>query len=173
MNSFYTLLDHVSSLPARTVQTGAHRLHLNPLGLRKRDVATEPTKFLIGNPSLFSSRRSNPYLGLATAMSDRQRPLGVELNYIGVRNNDSAQGIYNFDVIISKNHFGFNPDQVCSNYQNQADQKFKDVLFRACSHNHTVCSKEKDQYNRHARPEKVGAGSKGFIHFTSIAGETK
>ncbi len=173
MNSLNSLLDHVSSLPARTVQTGAHRLHLGFSRLGKRDVATEPTKFLIGNPSLFSSRGSNPYLGLASAMSDRQRPLGIELNYIGVRNNDSTQGIYNFDVIISQNHFGFNPDQVSSSYQNQADQKFENVLFKACSYNHTVRSKEKDQYKRHTRPEKVAAGSKGFIHFTSIAGETK
>ena len=173
MNSFYTLLDHVSSLPARTVQTSAHRLHLNLFGLRKRDVATEPAKLFISDPSLLSTRRSDPYLGLASVMSDRQRPLGIELNYIGVRNNDSTQRIYNFDVIISQNHFGFNPDQVCSSYQNQADQKFEDVLFKACSYNHTVRSKEKDQYKRHTRPSKGAAGSKGFIHFTSIAGETK
>ena len=173
MNPSYTLLDHVSSLSAKTVQTSAHRLHLNLFGLRKRDVATEPTKFFISDPPLFSSRGSDPHLGLASVMSDRQRPLCVELNDIGVRNKDGTQGIYNFDVVISQNHFGFNPDQVCSYYQNQANQKFKDVLFKACSHNHTVRSKEKDQYKRHTRPDKVAAGSKGFIHFTSIAGETK
>ena len=173
MNSLNSLLDHVGGLPAKTVQTSAHRLHLGFSRLGKRNVATEPTKFLISDPSLLSTRRSDPYLGLASAMSDRQRPLGVELNYIGVRNDDSAQGIYNFDVIISQNHFGFNPDQVCSSYQKQADQKFEDVLFKACSHNHTVRSKEKDQYKRHTRPSKVASRSKGFIHFTSIAGETK
>lgn len=173
MNSLNSLLDHVGGLPAKTVQTSAHGLHLGFSRLGKRNVATEPTKFLIGNPSLFSSRRRNPYLGLASVMSDGQRPLGIELNYVGVRNHDSTQGIYNFDVIISQNHFGFNPDQVSSSYQNQADQKFENVLFKACSYNHTVRSKEKDQYKRHTRPEKVAAGSKGFIHFTSIAGETK
>ena len=173
MSSLYSLLDHVSGLPAKAVKATTHRLHLDFSRLGERDVATQPTKFLISDPSLLSTRGSNPYLGRASAMRNRQRPLGVELNYIGVRDSDGIQRIYNFDVVFSQNHFGSNPDQVCGNCQNQTDRKFKDVLSGARCNQHTVHSKEKNQYKRHTRPEKVAAGSKGFIHILSIAGETK
>ena len=173
MNSLYSLLDHVSGLPAKTVKASTHGLHLNSSRWGERDIATQPTEFLISDPSLLSTRGGNPYLGLSSTMSDRQRPLGVELNYFGVRNNDGAQRIYNFNVGISQDHFGFNPNQVCNNCQNQADRKFKDVLFGARYNKHTVHCKEKKQYKRHTRPEKVAAGSKGFIHILSIAGEAK
>lgn len=173
MNPLNSLLNHVGSLPTKAVQASAHRFHLDFSRLGERDVATEPAKFLIGNPSLFSSRRSNPYLGFATAMSDRQRPLGGEFDYIGVRNHDSAQRIHNFNVVSVENHFRSNPDQVSSNGQNQANRKINEVLLGACCNHHTVHSKEKNQRKRHTRPKKVTAGSKGFIHILSIAGETK
>ena len=173
MSSLYSLLDHVSGLPAKTVKATTHRLHLDFSRPRERNVATKPTKFLISDPSLLSTRGSNPYLGRASAMRNRERPLGAELNYIGVRDNDSIQRIYNFNVVFSQNHFGSNPDQVCNNCQNQTDRKFNDALFGARCHQHTVHGKEKNQYKRHTRPEKVAAGSKGFIHILSIAGETK
>lgn len=173
MNSSYTLLDHVGSLPAKAVHARAHRLHLNAFGLGNRCTTRNPTKFRISNPSLFSARGSNPYLGFASAVSDCKRPLGVELNDIGVGNNDGAQGIYNFDMVTSENQFGFNPNQVGGSRQNQTDRKFKNVLSRACCNQHAVDGKEKDQYKRHTRPDKVAAGSKGFIHILSIAGETK
>lgn len=173
MNSLYAFLDHVGGLPAGTFKTSAHRLHLDASRLGKRQVATDPAKLLFSDPSLLSTRGGNPYLGLASAMSDRQRPLGVELNDIGIRNELGAKRIYDFDVVIAQNHFGSNPDHVRSSCQNKRDHKFKGFLLEACSYQHAVHSKEKKQYQRHTRPEKVAAGSKGFIHFTSIAGETK
>ena len=173
MNSLYAFLDHVGGLPARTLKTSAHRLHLDTSRLGKRQVATDPAKFLFSDPSLLSTRWRNPYLGLATAMSDRQRPLGVEFNDIGIRNELGAKRIYHFDVLVSQNHFGSNPDQVGSSCQNKRDHKFKGFLLEACSYQHAVHSKEKKQYQRHTRPEKVAARSKGFIHSLSIAGEAK
>ena len=173
MSSLYSLLDHVSGLPAKTVKATTHRLHLDSSRLGERNVATEPTKFLISDPSLLSTRGSNPYLGRASAVRNRQRPLGVELNYIGVRDEDGIQRIYNFNVAFLQNHFGSNPDQIRSNCQNQTDHKFKNFLFGTRCNYRTVHSEEKNQYKRHTRPEKVAAGSKGFIHILSIAGETK
>jgi len=173
VNSLNSLLDHVGGLPAKTVKTRTHRLHLDFSRLGERNVATKPPKLLVSDPSLLSTGWSDPNLGFALAMSDRQRPLGVELNYIRVWNDNSSQRIYNFDVILSQNHFRSDPDQVCNKCQNQADRKFKDVLLGTRSNKHTVGGKEKNQYKRHARPEKVAAGSKGFIHILSIAGETK
>ena len=173
MNSLNPLLDHVGSLPTKTMKASAHRLHFNLSGLRKRHLATEPTKFLIGNPSLFSARWSNPYLGLTSAMSDRQRPLGVKFNYIAIRYDNTFQRVYNFDMVSSQNHFWSYPDQVGSYCQNKRDRKVRDVLSGASGDNQTIDHEEQDQNQRHTGPDKVASGAKSFIHFLSIAGETK
>lgn len=173
MSSLHSFSDHVSGLAAKTVKASTHGLQLNSARLRERDITTKPAKFLISDPALLSTRRSNPYFGISPTMRDCQRPLCVELNYFVVRNNYAAQRIYNLKVGNSQDHFGFYPDQVHSNCQNQTDRKFKDTVFGAGCNQHTVHSKEKYQYKGDARPEKVAAGAKGFIHITIIAGETK
>ena len=173
MNSLNPLLNHVGSLPAKTMKASAHRLHLDLSGLRKRHLATEPAKFLISNPTLFSTRRSNPYLGLTSAMSDRQRPLGVKFNYIAIRYDNTFKRIYNFDIVSPQNHFWSYPDQVGSYCQNKRNRKVRDVLSSAIGDNQTIDHEEKDQYQRHTGPNKVATGAKSFIHFLSIAGEAK
>ena len=173
MQTLNSFANHVGGLTTQTVKARTHRFHSRTLGFTCSGVSTNPTKFLISDPSLLSTRGSNPYLGRASAVRNRQRPLGVEFNYIGVRDEDGIQRIYNFDVAFLQNHFGSNPDQIRSNCQNQTDHKFKNFLFGTRCNYRTVHSEEKNQYKRHTRPEKVAAGSKGFIHILSIAGETK
>lgn len=173
MSSLYSLLDHISGLPAKTVKTAAHRFHLDSSRLGEGNISTKPTKFLISNPSLLSSRGSNPYLGLAVAVNNGQSPLGVEFKNIDVSNQFGAQWVNNFNEIVSQNHLGFNPNQVCECGQKKSKSNFKNDLLDALGNQQAIYGKEKKQDKRRTRPNKVAAGAKGFIHILSIAGDAK
>ena len=173
MTTLNTLSNHVSSLPAKTVQTSAHALRGVVAGFGKWDVAAVHSKSFFSNPLSFSARRSDPYRRFSTSMNDSQSPLCLEFNDIIVRNQLSIERVDNLDGLISEDEFGFDPNCIANSNQDQADQQFESDLKRIGIDDKTVCREEANQQNRNDSPNKVTSWAKGFIHRSIIAGETQ
>ena len=173
MNSLNSLLDHVGGLPASAVQTSAHTFHTDVPIIGGGNVATQPTELLVSDPTLFPASRSNPDLGDAFTVLNTQRPLGIQFKNIGVTDKFSAQGVNHLNHFLMQNEFGFNPNKVSDYYQQDRSSKFKNVLLKVGDKKNAIYGVKKDQNKGHTSPRKITSWSKSFIHFTSIAGETK
>jgi len=173
MQSLYSFANHVGSLSTQTIETRTHRFHSHIIGAAHRYVSAKPSKFLICNPALLSARRRYPHFALAASVNDRKTPFSFKIQNIGVRNQFSSQRINNLNHIIAQDKFWSKPDDVNQNQEKSAERQFVNHLAGTLSYPKTINSKERDQDNGSTRPSEVAAGSEGFIHHTSIAGERK
>jgi len=170
LNSF---TNHVGGLTADAVEARTHRFRSRISGITKWNTSTKPTEFLFRNPALLSSRRSYPHSARAASMNDCKAPFGFQLQNIAVGNQLSSKWIYNFNRVNSQNKFGFNPKDVDKKTEDGAQHEVAQNLCIVVDNPQAIRGKEGDQYIRSTGPSEVTAGSKGFIHHPSIAGERK
>lgn len=173
MRSFNSFADHVSSLPANTIKAAAHGLFSPMLALVGGKTASIPAKFLVGNPTLLSGSRGNPNSGLAIGVNNQKRPLSFKVNDIAVANHLGSAGVYNFNKFGADNKLGFNPKSVNNHAEYCTNSQFNNRLHCVSTYQDAVCTKKNYQYIRTCGPRKIASGAKGFIHYPSIAGETK
>ena len=173
MQTLHSFADHVGGLSTQTIETRTHRFHSQIAGSSSRCVSTDPTKFLFSYPSLFSASRSNPDSACATSVNNGQAPLGFQVQHIPVGNQFSFNRINYLNQVSSQNKFGFNPEDVYSSTENNAENQIANNSKIFLDNPKTINGEEHNQYIRTDRPSEVAAGSKGFIHHPSIAGEGK
>ena len=173
MQSLYSFANHVGSLSTHAVETRTHRFHSHIIGAAHRYASTKPSKFLICNPALLSARRRYPHSAFAASVNDRKTPFSIKFQNIGVGNQFSSQRVNNLNHIIAQDKFWSKPADINQSKENCAERQFVNHLASTLSNPETINSKESDQDNGSTRPSKIAAGSKGFIHHPSIAGERK
>jgi len=173
MQTLNSFSNHVGGLSAETVEASAHRFHSRVVGRSGRGVSADPTKFLLRNPLLLTARRGNPDSAFAASVNNGQAPLRFQVNHVTVGNGLASNGIYNFNCIVPQHKFGFNPENVNQSAEKNANNQISNNLQIVFNHPETVNGEERDQCVRSTSPSKVTAGSKGFIHQPSIAGERK
>ena len=173
MQSLYSFANHVGSLSTQTVETRTHRFPSPILGAAHRYASAKPSKFLICNPALLSARRRYPHFALAASVNDRKTPFGFKIQNIGVRNQFGSQWINYLNHVTAQHKFWSQPEDINQSNESSAKSQFENGLSGALTYPETICAKENDQDNGSARPSKVTARSKGFIHHPSIAGERK
>ena len=173
MRSLNSFANHVGSLATQTVETGTHRSHCLIFGCTGRSVSANPTKLLLRNPALLSARRRYPHSAFAASVNDRKTPFSIKFQNIGVGNQFSSQRVNNLNHIIAQDKFWSKPADINQSKENCAERQFVNHLASTLSNPETINSKESDQDNGSTRPSKIAAGSKGFIHHPSIAGERK
>ena len=173
MQSLNSFANHVSGLTTQTVEARTHRFHSRTFGVTLWHASTNPSKFLICNPSLLSARRGYPHSARAASVNDGKTPFSLKLQNIGVSNQFSSQRINNFNHIIAQDKFRSKPEDINQSHENGAKRQFVNLLARTLSHPEAISAKKSDQNNGSTRPSEVASGSKGFIHHPSIAGERK
>lgn len=173
MASLNSLSYHVSSLPAKAVQTPTHAFGGVVGGFGKRKMASIHSESCLGNPPSLSAGRSNPHSGFSTSVNNPECPLCLEFQNIIVRNHLSFQGVNDLEHLIPKNEFGSNPDCKGKRNQHETDQHFDQDLSWVSVDNKTVGCEKTNEQNRNARPNKIASWAKGFIHKPIIAGETQ
>ena len=173
MQTLNSFANHVGGLTTQAVKACTHRFHSLTLGSTCGEVSPNPTKFLISNPSLLSTRRGYPHSGSAARVNNSQAPLSFQVKHIAVSNQLSSKGIYNFNHISSQYEFGFYPKKENKNAENCADKQVTDDLKIVFNDPETVDGEKSNQYIRSSRPSKVATRPKGFIHHLIIAGEGK
>ena len=170
MTSFYSLSNHVGSLPAQTVQTGAHIFRSRISRVRKWHITSVPSKGVISDPLAFSTRGGNPNSGFTSVMDNRKSPLRIKLHNFTVRDNFRSQWINNFYKFGSQDELGSNPKQISKSSENNKTHNLEKSLTSACIDHHAVGRKEREQGKRNTRPNIITAGPKDFIHKPSMAG---
>jgi hypothetical protein len=106
-------------------------------------------------------------------VNNGQAPLRFKIQYISIRNTYRSNRINDLNGVGSQYKLGFNPKDVDQSAKKDANNQISNYLQVIFDYPETVNSKESNQYVRSASPSKVAAGSKGFIHHPSIAGERK
>ena len=173
MKSFNSLSNEVSSLSAETIQARAHSFSSGVSRFGKWNSSAIPTISRIGYPSTLSASRSNPYAGLSILVNNSERPLGLKIEHIAVRNQNLVKGIHHLNNIISKDELGSNPNYVSNPTQRKRNCQLENVLHGIGNDHEAISGEEKNKYERGTRPYKIASGSKGFRHMPSIAGDRK
>ena len=173
MQSLNSFANHVCGLTTQTVEARTHRFHSRTFGITQRNVTAKPSKLLICNPALLSASGGYPHSALAASVNDRKTPLGFKIQNIGVRNQFGSQRINNLNHVTAQHKFWSQPEDVNHSNESGAQRQFENRLTGALRYPETICSKKSDQNNGRTSPSEVTAGSKGFIHHPSIAGERK
>lgn len=171
MKSLNSLSNHVGSLPTEAVETFAHSSRVSAFGFRERHSASVKTKLRVGNPSSLATSGSNPDASLTSSVNDLKSPLRFEFNDIAVQNRFNAPRIDNMYSVITKNKFGFNPDQIGDTAQPNTAQQFNNPLTWIFENKDAVDGKEKKKQKRNTGPDEITFGAKGFRHVPIIAGE--
>ena len=171
MKSLNSLSNHVSSLPAKAVETFAHGSRFSAIGFGKGHVSSVKTKLRVGYPSSLAACGSHPDSSLASSVNDFQSPLRFEFNNIAVSNRFTSPRVNNKYFVIAKNQFGFNPDQIGDTTQHNAHQQFNNPLTWIFKNKEAVDSEKNQQQKRSTRPDEITFGAKGFRHVPIIAGE--
>ena len=173
MQSLNSLSNHVSSLPAKAVETFAHSSRVSAFGFGEGHSASVKTKLRVGYPSSLAACGSHPDSSLASSVNDFQSPLRFEFNNIAVSNRFTSPRVNNKYFVITKNQFGFNPDQIGDTAQHNAHQQFNNALTWIFENKEAIGSKENQQNKRSTGPDEITFGAKGFRHEPSIAGESQ
>ena len=173
MQSLNSFANHVGGLSTQTVEARTHRFHSRTFGIAQWNVTAKPSKLLICDPALLSASGGYPHSALTASVNDRKTPLRFKIQNIGVRNQFGSQRINNLNHVSSQNKFWSQPEYINQSNQSRTKRQFENLLVGALRYPETICAKESDQDNGSARPSKVTARSKGFIHHPSIAGERK
>jgi len=173
MKSFNSLSNEVSSLSTETIETRTHSFSSGVSRFGKWNSFAIPTVSGIGYPSTLSASRSNPNASLPVAMDDCERPLGLKIKHIAVRNQNLFKRIYHLNNIFSKDELGSNPDYVSNPTQCETNSQLENVLHGIGNDHEAISGEEKNKYERGTRPYKIASGSKGFRHMLSIAGDRK
>ena len=171
MKSLNSLSNHVSSLPAKAVETFAHGSRFSATGFGQGHVGSVKTKLRVSYPSTLATGGSNPDSSLTTSVNDLKSPLRFEFNNIAVRNRFTSPRIDNEYFVIAKNKFGFDPDQIGETAQHNAHQQFNTPLTWIFKNKEAVGRKENQQQKRSTGPDEITFGAKGFRHVPIIAGE--
>ncbi len=171
MKSLNSLSNHVSSLPAKAVETFAHGSRFSAIGFGKGHVSSVKAKLRVGYPSSLAACGSNPDSSLASSVNDFQSPLRFEFNNIAVSNRFTSPRVNNKYFVITKNQFGFNPDQIGDTAQHNAHQQFNNPLTWIFENKETVGGEKNQQQKRCTSPDVITFGAEGFRHVPIIAGE--
>ena len=173
MQALHSFANHVGSLTTQAVEARTHRFHSRTPGITERNAPAKPSEFFICDPALLSARRSHPHSALTASVNNRKTPFGFKVQNFGVRNQFGSQRINDFNRINSQNEFRFNPKNINKRTENDTEQQVAHDFNVVTINPQAVGGKERNQYIRSRRPSEVTAGSKGFIHNLSIAGERK
>ena len=173
MQTLNSFSNHVGRLSAETVEASAHRFHSRVVGRSGRSVSTDPSKFLLRNPLLLSARRGYPHSAFAASVNYGQAPLRFQIQYVSIRNQFGFNRINNLNQVSLQDKFGFNPQYINQNAKQDTNDQISNDLHVVFNHPESIDGEERNQHVRSTRPGKVTAGSKGFIHQPSIAGERK
>ena len=173
MQSLNSFANHVGGLTTQTVEARTHRFHSRTLGISEWNIPTKPSELFISDPALLSARRSHPHSALTASVNNRKTPFGFKIQNIGVRNQFGSQRINNFNYITSQHKFWSQPEDVNKSNESGAKRQFRNRLTGAFRYPEAIYTKKSDQKNGSTSPSEVTAGSKGFIHHPSIAGERK
>ncbi len=173
MQTLNSFANHVGGLTTQAVQARTHRFGSCNFGVTCWHVSAKVSKFLFSNPALLSTRRGYPNSAFATSVNNGQAPLGFQIKNVTIGNHFSSQRINDFNRVNSQNEFGFNPKNINKRTENDTEQQVAHDLNIVTINPQAVGGKERNQYIRSRRPSEVTAGSKGFIHHLSIAGERK
>ena len=173
MQSLNSFANHVGGLSTQTVEARTHRFHSRTFGIAQWNVTAKPSKLLICDPALLSASGGYPHSALTASVNDRKTPLRFKIQNVGVRNQFGCQRINNLNHVIAQHKFWSQPEYINQSNQSRAQRQLENGLAGALRYPETICAKESDQDNGSARPSKVTARSKGFIHHPSIAGERK
>lgn len=171
MKSLNSLSNHIGSLPTKAVETFAHRSRVSAIGFGKGHVGSVKTKLRVSYPSSLAASGSNPDASDTSSVNDFQSPLRLEFNNIIVQNRFNAPRIDNMYSVITKNQFGFNPDQIGDTAQTNTAQQFNNPLTLILKDKEAVGSKKNQQQKRSTGPDEITFGAKGFRHVPIIAGE--
>lgn len=171
MNSLNSLSNHVGSLPTKAVETFAHSSRVSAFGFRKGHSASVITKLRVSYPSSLATSRSNPDSSLTSSVNDLKSPLRFEFNNIAVQNRFTSPWIDHMYRVITKNQFGFNPDQIGDTAQHNTAEQFNNPLSWIFKNKEAVGGEEKQQQKRSTGPDEITFGAKGFRHVPIIAGE--
>ena len=173
MQTLNSFANHVSGLTTQTVEARTHRFHSRIFGIGQWNAPAKPAKFLICNPALLSASGGYPHSALTASVNDRKTPLRFKIQNVGVRNQFGSQRINYLNHVTAQHKFWSQPEDINQSYESSAKSQFENGLTGALTYPETICAKENNQDNGSARPSKVTARSKGFIHHPSIAGERK
>jgi hypothetical protein len=106
-------------------------------------------------------------------MNYAKAPLSFQIQNISVGNQFSAEWINDFNNVSFQPEFGLNPEKVNKHAENYTNRQVARDLNVTVDNPDTVNREEGNQQIRSTGPSEVTAGSKGFIHHPSIAGERK
>ena len=173
MQALNSFANHVGSLTTQAVKARTHRFHSRTLGISEWNAPTKPSEFFISDPALLSARRGHPHSAFTASVNNRKTPFGFKIQNIGIRNQFGSQRINNFNYINSQNKFWSQPEDVNQSNEGSTKPQFESRLTGAFRYPEAVYAKKSDQNNGSTSPSEVTAGSKGFIHHPSIAGERK
>ena len=173
MHTLNSFSNHVGGLSTKAIEASAHRFHSITPRVAARYIPADPSKFFLSNPSLLSASRRNPHSTLATSMNYAKAPLSFQIQNISVGNQFSAEWINDFNNVSFQNEFGLNPEKVNKHAENYTNRQVARDLNVTVDNPDTVNREEGNQQIRSTGPSEVTAGSKGFIHHPSIAGERK
>ena len=173
MQTLNSFANHVGGLSAETVEARTHRFHSRVVRRSSRSVSADPTKFLLRNPFLLSARRGYPHSAFASSVNNGQAPLSFQIQYVSVGNRLGFKWINDLDHVSGQDKFWFDPKNVYKGAKKDTNSQISKDLQVVFNYPETVNGEESNQYVRSTCPSKVTAGSKGFIHQSSIAGERK
>ena len=173
MQALHSFANHVGSLTTQAVEARTHRFHSRTLGIAERNTSAKPSEFFISDPALLSARRGHPHSTFTASVNNRKTPFGFKIQNVGVRNQFGSQRINDFDYITAQHKFWSQPEDVNKSNKNGAKRQFENRLTGAFSYPEAIYAKKNYQNNGSTSPSEVAAGSKGFIHQPSIAGEGK
>ncbi len=173
MKSLHPLSNHISRLPAKTVKAFAHGLSFDLARFGERNIAAVPSKGFIADPATLTTSGRNPNDRFSSTMNNFKRPFGLKIQNVPIWNQYGMKWIYNFNHIISKDHFGPNPQDVSDASKNDADNQLNVNLQRTSVNEVAVYSKKRDQSEGHPSPNKIASGLKSFFHEPIITGATK
>ena len=173
MKSLDVLSNHVGGLPTQAAKALTHGLGATFSRFGHWNTTSIKTKGFIGNPPSLPACGSDPHTGFPTVVNNCKCPLCFEISHLTVCNNDSSEGINNFDCFISENKFRSNPNQKSESSQNETECEFKDNLNRVVNNKKTVNGEKYDEHNRHSSQNKVTSGSEDFMHIAIITEDSK
>ena len=173
MKTLHALSNEVSSLPTHAVEARAHGFRVVATRFGKWNSASESSEPVVGDPSAFPARRSNPHSRAATVVDDGQRPFRFQITDLAVGDEVCSEWINDFNDFIAEDELWFDPQQVGDARQNATHCQLERNLLRVGDDKKTVRRKEQDQEERGSTPDEIALGSKGFAHVPSIAGDTR
>lgn len=158
MESLKPLLDELggdSAVAAHACTCGCSGANSN-VGAGK--LVESPATSGVGNPALLTVGRGNPDARRLLTVTDKQRPLSLELNNVSVGNCCGGDRVYNDEGIVAQDQLGSQPESVCCQSENQTKQNSKpELIILGGVKNHLNQEQDVEHYGA-CTPNEVCAG---------------